>query len=239
MKIQIPEEYRHNVENYDQYGMAQDEQVAQGVTSFVNKVYVIMCAALFVTAGTAWWTVGHLSTQTIVTWMWPAMIAEVAVVLLLNFLAHKLPLVVSELAMIVYAALNGFTLSLIFFVYTKESLAGAFAVTGGIFGVMSLYGTITKRDLTSLGSICIMALFGLVLAGLVNLFLGSEAMDFVTSIIGVLVFTGLIAYDSQQIRRFGAADGGHGSLAVLAALGLYLDFVNLFLYLVRLMGKRK
>ncbi|MBR4125626.1 MAG: Bax inhibitor-1/YccA family protein, partial [Victivallales bacterium] len=133
----------------------------------------------------------------------------------------------------------GFTLSVIFLVYTKESLAGAFAVTGGILGVMSLYGTFTKRDLTSMGSLCIMALFGLILAGIVNIFLRSEAMEFVVSCIGVLVFTGLVAYDSQQIRRFGAADAGNGTLAVLAALGLYLDFINLFLYLVRLLGRRK
>ncbi|MBQ4480765.1 MAG: Bax inhibitor-1/YccA family protein [Victivallales bacterium] len=239
MKIKIPEEYRQNVEYYDQYGIEQDERMAVAATSFVNKVYCIMCVALFVTAGTAWWTVESLDTATIAGWMVPAMIAELVVVLLLNFLAHKLPLAVSAIAMFAYAALNGFTLSVIFFVYTKASLAGAFAVTGGIFGAMSLYGTVTKRDLTSLGSICIMALFGLILAGLVNLFLQSDAMYFVTSIIGVLVFTGLIAYDSQQIRRFGAADGGHGSLAVLAALGLYLDFINLFLYLVRLIGKRK
>ena len=90
-----------------------------------------------------------------------------------------------------------------------------------------------------MGSLCIMALFGLILAGIVNIFLRSEAMEFVVSCIGVLVFTGLVAYDSQQIRRFGAADAGNGTLAVLAALGLYLDFINLFLYLVRLLGRRK
>ena len=130
------------------------------------------------------------------------------------------------------------TLSIIFLAYTKESLAGAFAVTGGLFGAMSLYGTLTKRDLTTMGSFCVMGLFGLILAGLVNIFLQSAAMDFVTSCIGVLVFTGLVAYDSQQIKRFGAA-GANGTLAVLAALGLYLDFINLFLYVVRLMGRRK
>ena len=167
------------------------------------------------------------------------MIVEFLLVLALNFLAHKLPMALSALAMLGYAALNGFTLSIIFLVYTKESLAGTFAVSASIFGVMSLYGTFTKRDLTTVGSLCIMALFGLILAGLVNIFLQSGTFEFVTSCIGVLVFTGLVAYDSQQIRRFGEADGGHGSLAVLAALGLYLDFINLFLYLVRLMGKRK
>ena len=238
MKIQIPEEYQQNVENYDEFGGNTPERSAT-VASFVNKVYALMCVALLVTAGCSWWTVTTLTPEKIVVWMWPAMIAEFVVVLALNFLAHKLPTVLAELAMLLYAALNGFTLSVIFLVYTKESLAGAFAVTGGIFGVMSLYGTFTKRDLTSMGSLCIMALFGLILAGIVNIFLRSEAMEFVVSFIGVLVFTGLVAYDSQQIRRFGAADAGNGTLAVLAALGLYLDFINLFLYLVRLFGRRK
>lgn len=236
MKIQIPEEYRQQVENYDYYNES-DRTVA--VTSFINKVYGLMCAALLVTAGVSWWTATNASPETIAAWMWPAMIVEFLLVLALNFLAHKLPMAFSTLAMLGYAALNGFTLSVIFLVYTKESLAGAFAVSAGIFGAMSLYGTFTKRDLTTMGSLCIMALFGLILAGLVNIFLQSGTLDFVTSCIGVLVFTGLVAYDSQQIRRFGEADGGNGSLAVLAALGLYLDFINLFLYLVRLMGRRK
>ena len=230
MKIQIPEEYRQQTENYDDYN-AQDRTVA--VTSFINKVYGLMCSALLVTAGVSWWTITNASPETIVAWMWPAMIVEFLLVLALNFLAHKLPMALSALAMLGYAALNGFTLSIIFLVYTKESLAGTFAVSASIFGVMSLYGTFTKRDLTTVGSLCIMALFGLILAGLVNIFLQSGTFEFVTSCIGVLVFTGLVAYDSQQIRRFGEADGGHGSLAVLAALGLYLDFINLFLYLVR------
>lgn len=238
MKIQIPEEYQQNVENYDEFGGYAAERAAS-VTSFVNKVYGLMCVALLVTAGCSWWTVSTLAPEQIVVWMWPAMIAEIVVVMVLNFLAHKMSTVVAEFAMLAYAALNGFTLSVIFLVYTKESLAGAFAVTGGIFGVMSLYGNFTKRDLTSMGSLCIMALVGLILAGIVNIFLQSEAMEFVVSCIGVLVFTGLVAYDSQQIRRFGAADDGKGTLAVLAALGLYLDFINLFLYLVRLLGRRK
>ena len=236
MKVQIPEEYQQNVESYDEYGLSPEQSVT--VTSFVNKVYGLMCVALLITAGSAWWTINALPPEQIARWMFPAMIAEIVLVLALNVLAHRLPAVVAQLAMIGYAALNGFTLSIIFLVYTKESLAGAFAVTGGLFGAMSLYGTLTKRDLTTMGSFCVMALFGLILAGLVNIFLQSAAMDFVTSCIGVLVFTGLVAYDSQQIKRFGAA-GANGTLAVLAALGLYLDFINLFLYVVRLMGRRK
>lgn len=237
MKIQIPEEYRQQVQDYSEYDYAPERTV--NVTSFVNKVYALMCAALLVTAGVSWWTVNNLTTDVIITWMWPAMIAEFVMVLALNCLAHRLPMAISALAMLGYAALNGFTLSIFFLFYTKESLAGAFAVSAGIFGVMSLYGTVTRRDLISVGSLCFMALLGLILAGIVNIFLHSETLEFIASCFGVLVFTGLVAYDSQQIRRFGEAGNGNGSLAVLASLGLYLDFVNLFLYLVRLMGKRK
>ena len=237
MKIQIPEEYQQKVESYDEFGLA--PEASSGVSSFVNQVYGLMCAALLVTAGSAWWAVRTLSPEQIMTWMWPAMIAELIVVFVLNFLAHRMSKILAELALVGYAALNGFTLSILFLAYTKESLAGAFAVTGGLFGVMSIYGTLTRRDLTTMGSFCIMGLFGLILAGLVNLFLGSDGLSFVTSVIGVIIFTGLVAYDSQQIRRFGAADSGQGSLAVLAALGLYLDFINLFLYVVRLTGKRR
>ena len=237
MKIQIPEEYQQQVNNYDSFGYT--PEAASSVSSFVNKVYGMMCIALLVTAGSAWWAIHSLTEAQIATWLWPAMIGELLMVMGLNFLAHRMPKPLAELALIIYAALNGFTLSILFLAYTKESIAGAFAVAGGLFGAMSIYGTVTRRDLTTMGSFCVMALFGLVLAGLVNLFLRSDGLSFVTSVAGVIIFTGLVAYDSQQLRRFGAADNGQGNLAILAALGLYLDFINLFLYLVRLMGRRR
>ena len=142
-----------------------------------------------------------------------------------------------------YAVLNGLTMSVIFLVYTKASIASAFLVTAGTFGVMSLYGYVTKTDLTSLGNLCLMALLGLILASLVNLYFKNSAVLWVTTYLGVLVFVGLTAYDTQKIKQMDllVAPGSEeeGREAVLGALTLYLDFVNLFLDILRIMGSRK
>jgi uncharacterized protein len=140
---------------------------------------------------------------------------------------------------LLYSALNGATLAGVLLVYTGASVGLAFASTAGTFGVMSLYWTVTKKDLTSWGSFLFMGLIGIVIASVVNIFVGSSMVTFVVSCMGVLVFTGLTAYDTQKLRAFARAGGGTGTLAVNGALSLYLDFVNLFLSLLRLFGNRR
>ena len=146
-------------------------------------------------------------------------------------------------AFLFYAALNGLTLSVIFLVYTAESIGLTFFITAGTFGAMCIYGATTKRDLTSLGSLCFMALFGLILASVVNIFWHSSGLYWVVTYAGVLIFVGLTAYDAQKIKQMHAA-GMEGTdqdrkAAILGALALYLDFINLFLYLLRIFGRRK
>ncbi len=143
---------------------------------------------------------------------------------------------------LVYSALNGVTLAPIAFVYTGESIASAFVVTGGLFGVMSLYGYVTKRSLAGFGGFLLMGLVGLILASIVNIFIMSNALSFACSVVGVLIFTGLTAYHVQRIKQSGAqVQSGSDEfrrLAILGALSLYLDFINLFLYLLRFFGRR-
>jgi FtsH-binding integral membrane protein len=136
-----------------------------------------------------------------------------------------------------YCALSGMTFSVIFRAYTRESIASTFFITGGTFAAMSAYGTLTKKDLSSWGQFLFMGLIGVVLASVVNIFLHSDALSFVLSCAGVVVFTGLTAYDAQKIRAY--ARVGDDRLALHGALALYLDFVNLFLMLLRLFGRRR
>jgi uncharacterized protein len=144
---------------------------------------------------------------------------------------------------LLYSALNGLTLSFVFLRYTGESLASTFVVAAGTFGATSLWGYVTKRELTGFGDFLFMGLVGLVIAGIVNLFLQSPTLYWVTSCIGVFVFVGLTAYDTQKLKEIGARvdpDGRQvGSLAICGALALYLDFVNLFLFLLRFLGSRR
>jgi hypothetical protein len=148
----------------------------------------------------------------------------------------------ATLLFLLYSVLNGATLSSIFLIYSVDSIATTFFVTAGTFGVMALYGAVTKQDLSKLGNILVMALIGVIIATVVNLFLKNGLLDMVVSGIGVLVFVGLTAYDTQKIKLMLAdAEAGETTekIALLGALSLYLDFVNLFLHLLRFMGGRK
>ena len=145
---------------------------------------------------------------------------------------------------IIYSILNGATLASIFLVYTMSSIASTFFVAAGTFGVMALYGYITKSDLTRIGNICLMALIGLIIATLVSMFWQNSMLQMIITYVGVILFVGLTAYDSQKIKRLLTADGIEVTeetqkIALLGALTLYLDFINLFLYLLRLLGDRK
>jgi len=166
-------------------------------------------------------------------------IAEFGLVLGLTAAAGRLSVTTAGGLFLLYSALNGATLSIVLLAYTGSSVAAAFGSTAATFGAMSVYGTVTRRDLSSWGSFLFMGLLGVVIASVVNVFLRSDMMSFVISCVAVVVFTGLAAYDTQKLRAFARAGGGAAAMAVNGALTLYLDFVNLFLALLRLFGKRR
>ena len=171
-------------------------------------------------------------------------IAELALVFGLSWGLTRMTATMATGAFLLYAALNGVTMAFIFLVYTNESIASTFLVTAGTFGAISMYGYTTKRDLTSWGTYLFMALIGLILASLVNLFLQSSAIYWITTYAGVLIFVGLTAYDTQKIKELSARIDARDTenfqkMAIMGALRLYLDFINLFLYLLRILGKRR
>ena len=145
----------------------------------------------------------------------------------------------ATLLFIAYSALNGVTLSIVALVYTADSIASTFVTTAAMFGAMSAYGYMTRRDLSSWGSFLFMGLIGVVIASIVNIFVGSSAVSWIISGLGVIVFTGLTAYDTWKIKAMAAAGAGGRKPAILGALTLYLDFINLFLMLLRLLGDRR
>jgi hypothetical protein len=166
-------------------------------------------------------------------------VAELALVVGISAAVNRLSAAAAGGLFLAYSALNGATLSVVLLLYTGTSVALAFVTAAAVFGVMSVYGTVTRRDLTSWGSFLFMGLLGVVIASLVNLFLHSSMVSWVVSCMGVIVFTGLAAYDTQKLRAFARAGGGAAALPVQGALSLYLDFVNLFLSLLRLLGDRR
>ena len=174
--------------------------------------------------------------------MWIVMLAPLGVVLYMSFGIRKMSAAKAQGTFWVFAALMGASLSSIFLVYTGTSITRVFFITAGTFSAMSIYGYTTKRDLTRLGSFLMMGLIGIIIASIVNIFMKSSMMHFVISIIGVLVFVGLTAYDTQKIKNmYSVSDTGEvmGKKAVMGALTLYLDFINLFLMLLRLFGQRR
>lgn len=176
--------------------------------------------------------------------MFPLFIGQIALVFILSRNIMKFQAKTGMLLFLVYATLSGITLSPIFLVYTGASIANTFFITAGMFAAMAVYGMTTKRDLTKMGSYLMMALIGIIIASVVNFFLRSPGMHYVISFIGVVIFTGLTAYDVQKFSRISREMGsGEGEMAmkvsVIGALNLYLDFINLFLYLLRFLGRRK
>jgi FtsH-binding integral membrane protein len=174
--------------------------------------------------------------------MWVIIFAPLALVFFLSFRIHTMSVGAAQTTFWVYASLVGVSLATIFVVYTAESITQVFFITAGTFGAMSLWGYTTKRDLTGMGSFLIMGLIGIIIASIVNIFLASSALGFAISIIGVLVFTGLTAYDTQKIKEmYSVSDDGTvaGRKAIMGALSLYLDFINLFLMLLRLFGQSR
>ena len=217
------------------------------VSVYMQQVYMWMTVGLGLTAFVAW---GIASSPAALQFIFGntvvligLVIAQLGLVIALSAAVHRFSAGTATAMFLLYSGITGVTLSSIFVVYTSGSIANAFLVTAGTFGAMSVYGTVTKRDLTGMGSFLFMGLIGLIIAMVVNIFLQSAMMDFVISCIGVLIFTGLTAYDTQKLRRFGenAPLGDATALrrgAILGALTLYLDFINLFLMMLRLFGNR-
>lgn len=216
--------------------------------SLFRQVYLWMAMALAITGFMALLVA---DSQTLLSAIYSSkltffglIIAELALVWYLSARIDRISFTTATFMFIIYSLLNGAMLSSVFLLYTMTSIASTFFVTAGTFGVMCIYGYLTKRDLTSIGNICIMAVIGLIIAGLVNLFLQSSLMSLIISGVGVLIFVGLTAYDSQKIKQMLLAEGvevndSTKKIALLGSLTLYLDFINLFLYLLRFLGDRR
>ncbi|QZE13495.1 Bax inhibitor-1/YccA family protein [Halosquirtibacter laminarini] len=215
-------------------------------SAFMQKVYAWMFSALLITAGVAYLSA---SSSTIIGLVYssgfgvfPLIIAELALVYYISSRIDRLSSDRARLLFFIYAALNGVTLGIIFLVYTSGSIYNTFLITAAMFGLMSLYGYMTKKDLSSIGNIAFMALIGVIIASVVNMFLNSEALYWIISYVGVILFTGLTAYDTQKIKHMYEVTAhdpeGVNKVAILGALTLYLDFINLFLYLLRFFGRR-
>lgn len=210
----------------------------------MRKVYTWMTLALLITGVTAF---GVASSPTLFkslsTMMWGLIIAELALVFILSGAINRLSLGTATLIFIGYSVLNGAMLSSIVLLYKPMVIAKVFFITAGTFGAMAVYGYTTKKDLTSMGKILFMALIGLIIATVVNMFLKSPGFDYILSYIGVAIFIGLTAWDSQKIKemlqtQYDMSEGAQ-KLALLGALTLYLDFINLFLYLLRIFGNNR
>ena len=213
----------------------------------MRKVYVWMTLALVITGLTAYYVATSptlmMAIYTNPILLWGVPIATIVMVFGLSAGINKLSLTTATLLFVVYSVLMGVSLSSIFLVYTESSIANVFFITAGTFAAMAFYGFITKKDLTSWGKFLFMALIGLIIASIVNIFMKSSGMDLLISYAGVLIFVGLTAYDSQKIKEMlmQAPDAGESmqKLALLGSLTLYLDFVNLFIHLLRIFGSQR
>ena len=215
-----------------------------GLRAYLMRVYNYMGAGLVLTGAVAYWGAasGVYARLAGTPWLWAVLLAPLGLVLLLGFRIERMSLAAAQLTFWTYAALVGLSLSGIFLLYTGGSIARVFFVSGGAFAATSLYGYLTRRDLSRFGSFLFMGVVGIVLALLVNAFLRSSALQLTITVIGVFVFAGLTAYDTQRIKAiYVEGEGGEaaGKKAILGALALYLDFLNLFLMLLQLFGNRR
>lgn len=228
------------------YRMIEEKEgmVSLAFPALMRKVYLWMTLALVITGFTAFGIASNPGiAYAIVTnrlLFWGLIIAEFGLVIGISGAINKLSAVTATLLFVLYSIVNGATLSVIFMAYTMSSIASVFFITAGLFGVMAFIGYTTKTDLTSIGKILFMALIGIILATIVNLFVGSSMLNMIVSYVGVVIFTGLTAYDSQKIKNMlynaDSMDEGMQKIALLGSLTLYLDFINLFLMLLRIFG---
>lgn len=237
-------DFNNPVDRYAYRGQAGAATLAATVSGTMKRVYLKMTLALVVTAFTALFcanSYGFWQFMAANRWaMWGLIIAEFGMVLGISAGINKLSSTVASLLFYLFAVVNGMMLSSIFLVYSATAIVKTFFITAGTFGAMSVYGYFTTNDLSRIGSYLFMALIGLIIASLVNIFLHSSTLDWIVSIAGVLIFIGLTAWDTQQIKVMAqqAPAEAVGRLATLGALSLYLDFINLFLYLLRIFGSR-
>ncbi len=237
----------YNELNFDAMTREQGLSMSAAFPALMRKVYVWMTLALVITGATAYGVATSPGIQMALfsnqLLFWGLIIAEFALVIGISAAINRLSLTTATLMFILYSVINGAMLSSIFVIYTMSSIASVFFITAGTFAVMALIGYTTKTDLTSMGKILFMALIGIIIATVVNIFLKSSGLQMIVSYLGVLIFVGLTAYDSQKIKHMlqMAPDASEGSqkLALLGALTLYLDFVNLFIYLLRIFGRRE
>ena len=233
-------------------GAQADASIDQGLRAYMIRVYNLMGLGLLITGLAAWGAFqmavtgdGQLTAfgQLIYTsaFRWVVILAPLAAVFFLSFRIQSMSVAAAQTTFWVYAGLVGLSLSTIFLVYTAQSIVQTFFITAAAFGALSLYGYTTKRDMTGMGTFLFMGVIGLIIAMVVNIFLASPALQFAISAIGVLVFAGLTAYDTQKIKEM-YYEGDEvlvaGRKAIMGALTLYLDFINLFLFMLRFLGNR-
>lgn len=229
--------------NYVSSQTAQESAVA----TLFKSLYMQMAAALTVTG-----LVSYFLSQSADFWLflaenpatiWIALFAQLGLVIWMSAGLMRMSMTMATALFILYSVLMGVTMSSIFMVYTMSSIASVFFITAGMFLAMSILGYVTRLDLTKLGSLLFMALIGLIIASVVNIFLGSETLYWIVSYAGVIIFTGLAAFDTQKIKQmfieYGSADEMGNKIALFGALTLYLDFINLFLFLLRILGDRR
>ncbi|TCT41762.1 Bax inhibitor-1/YccA family protein [Martelella mediterranea] len=246
-----------NYQTRAQTGAHASAEIDQGLRAYMLKIYNLMALGLVIT-GIAAYGIFMMSVsqtgadgQVALTQFgqvmyasplkWVVMFAPLIAFFFLAFRVNKMSVAGAQMAFWVYAALTGISLSTIFLVYTGQSIVQTFFITAASFGALSLYGYTTKRDLSAMGSFMIVGLFGILIAMVVNIFLQSSALSFAVSVLGVLIFAGLTAWDTQKLKEMyydGDSDVVAGRKAVMGALTLYLDFINMFLFLLRLLGNR-
>ena len=238
-----PNIFNNNQESTAEYTSGNSTSLAK---NFVANVFSWMVVGLLTTAVVAWYGASSglymsiMSSGGLIPWV--ILLSPFAFILAMNFGLEKFSATTLTMMFILFSACMGLSLSSVFIMYELGSVVQVFAVTAGTFGIMAIAGYTTSIDLTRMGSLLFMGLIGIILASIVNWFLGSTTMDLIISVLGVLIFTGLIAYDTQRIKRIGMSVDNESStaskLAILAATSIYLDFINLFLFLLRLLGRR-
>jgi uncharacterized protein len=240
----FPDQY--NVRGGASYGVRAGQPVSVSTVSFFNAVYAWMASGLVLTALVAWWV--STQDQLVRSIFHPGVLlvlflVELGLVGVISAATQKINAAVATVLFLIYSALNGLTLSAIFLVYTHQSIYSTFGICAGTFAVMSVVGMVTRIDLTKLGSILFMALIGLIIASLINIFFHSSGLTMIINYAGVLIFVGLTAYDTQKLKYIAAATASDAALSarysINGALTLYLDFINLFLFLLRILGNRR
>jgi hypothetical protein len=246
-------DYRNNPARYAPATGAVRTEIDEGLRAYMLRVYNYMAVALALTGVAAYGTFNLAVSDGQLTQLgallyasafrWVVILAPLALVFFLSFRIHRMSVAAAQTTFWVYAALVGISLSTIFMVYTATSITQTFFITAAAFGALSLYGYTTRRDLSAMGAFMAMGLFGLIIAMLVNVFLQSSALQWAVSIMGLIVFSGLTAWDTQKIKNMydvvAADETMMGRTAIMGALSLYLDFINMFMFLLQFFGNRE